>query len=344
MRFIGLLCLVLATTTASAADRSQQPAVLEDRTPPRPTAGPRVVAGASVLVGTTSPAGLGPADPTMATTRPAFDFATDRPEFIVMDGSSAPPQPSTTATPATRPSTATLSTDELLDLDPSNIRALSADRRASMLTSLDAAIAKWTAFGAKGGAGSGVLQRLRELRATLAGTSPEQTPEPTTEGSAPASDATTSSETTDTSSTTPTIPATAPVDDRPDGSTTADGTDDGDDVSKRDSFPPNCSFTAVVTASGSAHRRVLLRDIGFIDHKDPITNIASGANRVRFSNDGVTWHEYSPDAAHPTDILWTVGEPDENGMVTIYMQAGDNEGNWGNGSETTFLQRIKLRP
>ena len=111
---------------------------------------------------------------------------------------------------------------------------------------------------------------------------------------------------------------------------------DTENPNSRDNLAPTCSFTADVSKSGVKNGTVLLRGINYFDKADPRTNIASGAKKVRFSNDGLTWQEYPADQQTLRNLQWKFGTPDSQGNVTVFMQACDNEGNWGNGESETF--------
>jgi len=290
MRLLLPVLLGLAATASVADDGTSPSPLRHERSNIGISGAPRLMTGSPVHMATKDRPPIGPAAPVPATNRSDRTGVTNPPDPNPMGESTQPPQePASEASPAT---------NEQLELEPDDVKNLPAERRTALAAAIDAAATKWNGFGSRGGAASGVLQRLSALKASL-------------------------------STGTPAEPS---------------ATDGDPAASTRDSFPPNCSFTARATTSGSKHRRVVLTDINFIDRKDPLTNIASGARRVRFSNDGRTWREFTPDAAHPADILWTVDEPGDDGMVTIFMQAGDNEGNWGNGSETTFVQRVRIAP
>ena len=106
-----------------------------------------------------------------------------------------------------------------------------------------------------------------------------------------------------------------------------------------DNRAPKCYFSVLVTKSGAKHKRVNLGQFSFFDYKDPKTGKESSVSKLRFSNDQKNWREYPPTKKK---ILWTLGESNDKGEYKIYMQAKDNSGNWGNGSEKAYSQTISL--
>ena len=342
--FSLLLVLCLATTAFSAEEKKVEkksaPAQMEEETQTEPTEQgggygqapqpytDKELTGCSA---NTELSYMGSGEPQPCTTRPADE---------VIGGNYKPEQPNEGSQGQTPASTSTMSTDELLNMNPSDVANIDKTKKSALLTSIDAAIQKWEAFGNRGGVGSGVLDKLKKLRESL------MKKEETEEAPQPDVNETTSAGPTE--PTTQTSSGSAPPAPQPDEENPApeDETEESEEQSEpekkngRDTHPPQCNFSVETTESGSENNRVTINSINFFDAKDPKTNIASGVTKIRFSNDGNSWQEFS---VHKDEILWTTGQPDEEGYVTIYMQAGDKDGNWGNGSQKTFEKRIKLR-
>jgi hypothetical protein len=146
------------------------------------------------------------------------------------------------------------------------------------------------------------------------------------------------------------------VDGDSDADSDADGTDGttGDDDSDtgqtgnttdngRDNLAPDCSFAVEITKNGTKNGTVALNSFNYFDRADPRTNIASGAKKIRLSNDGISWTEFPADPNLLNRVNWKYGPLDASGNTTIFMQACDNEGNWGNGTSETFKRTITIK-
>lgn len=111
---------------------------------------------------------------------------------------------------------------------------------------------------------------------------------------------------------------------------------------RRDNLAPDCSFGVEITKSGIKNGTVALNSFNYFDRADPKTNISSGAKTIRLSNDGHSWREYPADPNLLKRVNWKYGTVDASGNTTIYMQACDNEGNWGNGTSETFQHTFNV--
>jgi len=277
---------------------------------------------------------------------------------------------------------APLTTDELLALESNEFNKGKGTDNNHVLKSLDKAIAKWKAFAAKGGSGSGVVKRLQALRDRITNDTTDTGDEKNTDVDSDNDDNenyqlnntdndndedddetdesaanSNSTESTDTGSGADTDTETDEDEDNKRGSNkrdesnsdtsnenTANTSDETETVKKnsRDNLAPECSFKVEVTKSGLKHGKVRLNNFNFFDKADPKTKIASGAKKIRLSNDGQTWKEYPANTTSLKNMFWKFGTADTNGNVTIHMQAGDNEGNWGNGTNKTYTQTFNI--
>lgn len=94
-----------------------------------------------------------------------------------------------------------------------------------------------------------------------------------------------------------------------------------------DTIPPACNFCINNCSPTTTSTHVQLgTTINYIDGQPN----ASGVTKVRFSNDATSWTEFSVPLATP--IAWDL--PLGNGTKTVYMQALDAAGNWGNSDDS----------
>ena len=340
MRFLSILLIFgLATAVMAAEEKKKEqkpaPAQMEESTQQEPAPVNQGVGSPLLTVGEGPAQGISEQQGATAYSSTPPQALTSRPgdlPFGTPWGMPNSEQPQ--STDQSPQPTSTLSTDELLNMNANDLG--DPNQRSTILNSLAAAIKKWEQFSSRGGVGSGVLGQLKEMRASLTKKDEEEDTKVTELSTEPLP----------TESAPPTETTTSEDEQRPDDSTPQEETttpeppkeSDTEEKKGRDTHPPACNFSIGRTDSGDANNRVTIKDINFIDNKDPKTNMASGVTKIRFSNDGKSWQEFS---LSQDEILWTA-QPDENGAVTIHMQACDKDGNWGNGASETFVRTIQL--